>query len=281
MKKAIGIITQSCLIADFYRGILEELFDDIAEIFTYSLDNGTLRELKECDLYVRAVTSYDLIHYSWAEPYFPPEERTVYMDLTFSRRAADRVCAYPPGTTALLVNQNRHMAMESISQLYHIGLKGIQLLPYAPEMETVPEAELAFAPGEVDLVPPGIQAVDLGPRFPTANTVCEIALKLGDAFFLESKKFARYTLSLADVDYSLQRISSDNLTMENKLEMILNTLDEGIVCTNENGQVNLINKTAQQLLGVRRMDALGCPAAEVFPELPFDTGASGHTWKGD
>ena len=118
MKKAIGIITQSCLIADFYRGILEELFDDIAEIFTYSLDNGTLRELKECDLYVRAVTSYDLIHYSWAEPYFPPEERTVYMDLTFSRRAADRVCAYPPGTTALLVNQNRHMAMESISQLY-------------------------------------------------------------------------------------------------------------------------------------------------------------------
>lgn len=276
MKKAIGIITQSCLIADFYRGILEELFDDIAEIFTYSLDNGTLRELKECDLYVRAVTSYDLIHYSWAEPYFPPEERTVYMDLTFSRRAADRVCAYPPGTTALLVNQNRHMAMESISQLYHIGLKGIQLLPYAPEMETVPEAELAFAPGEVDLVPPGIQAVDLGPRFPTANTVCEIALKLGDAFFLESKKFARYTLSLADVDYSLQRISSDNLTMENKLEMILNTLDEGIVCTNENGQVNLINKTAQQLLGVRRMDALGCPAAEVFPELPFDTGASGQ-----
>lgn len=276
MKKAIGIITQSCLIADFYRGILEELFDDIAEIFTYSLDNGTLRELKECDLYVRAVTSYDLIHYSWAEPYFPPEERTVYMDLTFSRRAADRVCAYPPGTTALLVNQNRHMAMESISQLYHIGLKGIQLLPYAPEMETVPEAELAFAPGEVDLVPPGIQAVDLGPRFPTANTVCEIALKLGDAFFLESKKFARYTLSLADVDYSLQRISSDNLTMENKLEMILNTLDEGIVCTNENGQVNLINKTAQRLLGVRRMDALGCPAAEVFPELPFDTGASGQ-----
>ena len=50
MKKTIGIITQSCLIADFYRGILEELFDDIAEIFTYSLDNGTLRELKECDL---------------------------------------------------------------------------------------------------------------------------------------------------------------------------------------------------------------------------------------
>ena len=57
MKKAIGIITQSCLIADFYRGILEELFDDIAEIFTYSLDNGTLRELKECDLYVRAITA--------------------------------------------------------------------------------------------------------------------------------------------------------------------------------------------------------------------------------
>lgn len=269
MKKAVGIITQSYLIGDFYRSILTKLFDDIAEFFTYSLDNGTLRDLKECDLYVRAVTSYDLIRYSWAEPYFPSEDRTVYMNLTFTRHAVDVVCAYPSGTTALLVNQSRHMAMESISQLYHIGLKGVQLLPYAPEMEAVPEAELAFAPGEVDLVPSGIRAVDLGPRFPSANTVCEIALKLGNAFFLESKKFARYTASLADVDYSLQRISSANLTMENKLEIILNTLDEGIVCTDESGRVNLINKTAQRLLGVRRKDTLGRSAAEMFPELTF------------
>lgn len=168
MKKTIGIITQSCLIADFYRGILEELFDDIAEIFTYSLDNGTLRELKECDLYVRAVTSYDLIHYSWAEPYFPPEERTVYMDLTFSRRAAERVCAYPPGTTALLVNQNRHMAMESISPALPHWAQGHPTAALCPRNGNRARGGAGFCPRRGRSGASGYSGSGPGPQVPTA-----------------------------------------------------------------------------------------------------------------
>lgn len=274
MKKTIGILTKNSRIAAFYRSILEPLFGDTAQLSTYSLDDGSLRRLPERDLYVRAITSYDLIQYAWAEPYLPTGEQTVYIDLTFSRKAVDTVRAYPPGTEALLVNQSQHMAMESISQLYHIGLRNIKLLPYAPEMDTVPPVELAFAPGESELVPPGIRTVDLGPRLPTANTVCEIALKLGDPFFLESSRFSRYIDSLSDVDYSLQKISSDNLTMENKLEIILNALEDGIVCTDERGCVTLINKTAQRMLGVRRSDVLGRATAQALPILPFDAEAN-------
>ena len=78
------------------------------------------------------------------------------------------------------------------------------------------------------------------------------------------------------MDYSLQTISSKNLTAENRLEIILNSLDEGIVCVNENGRVTLINKEARRMLNVSRSEALGRPAAEVFPELSFETGDA-HT----
>ena len=96
----------------------------------------------------------------------------------------EQLCTYPPATKALLVNQIQHMAMESITQLYHLGAGNIEFLPYYPGMEEIPPVTLAFAPGELDLVPPGItRIVDLGCRLLTANTISKIASKLDDPFF--------------------------------------------------------------------------------------------------
>ena len=228
--KTLGIISRRRCMADFYGQLLAGLFDGVAEVERYSLEAGTLRELRSCDLYLNTATDYDLMRNSWARRYLPPESRTVRSAVTFTKKALEILRAYPKGTRALLANQTRHMAMESIAQLYHLGISNIEFFPYYPEIETVPQAEVAFAPGDLDMAPPGMPAVDLGARWLTANTVCELALKLGAAQFLESAQFAGYTAALAEVDYSLQKISYHNLSMENKLELILNALDSGIVC---------------------------------------------------
>ena len=267
--KTLGIISRRRCMADFYGQLLAGLFDGVAEVERHSLEAGTLRELRSCDLYLNTATDYDLMRNSWARRYLPPESRTVRSAVTFTKKALEILRAYPRGTRALLANQTRHMAMESIAQLYHLGISNIEFFPYYPEIETVPEAEVAFAPGDLDMAPPGMPAVDLGARWLTANTVCELALKLGAAQFLESARFAGYTAALAEVDYSLQKISYHNLSMENKLELILNALDSGIVCVDEEGIVTLVNRAAQELLCITQDQVLGAPAAEVLPELPL------------
>lgn len=272
MKKTLGIISKSKSMADFYAGLLSGLFGGTAEIYASSLEDGSIRKLRDCDLYLVSVTSYDLIYHSWAKDFLPPEARTVQASVTFSMEAVEALRAYPEGTKALLVNQTRHMAMESISQLYHLGISNIEFLPYYPGAEKPLGSSAVFTPGEAELAPPGADVVDLGSRRLTANTVCEIALRLGNPAFLESREFAAYAAALADVDYSLQTLSYNSLTMESKLELILNALDAGIVCEDEDGRITLVNRAAEEQLCSSGERLLGRPAAEALPELPFDGG---------
>jgi transcriptional regulator with PAS, ATPase and Fis domain len=271
VKKTIGIISQRSGMADFYKKQLLELFGDVAEISVYNVEDQTIRSLRECDLYLSTSTSYDLMRNGWARSYLPSGSKVVQSRITFTKASLELLRTYPDGTRAMLVNQNQHMALESIAQLYHLGVSNIEFLPCYPEIDAVPDVKLAFVPGEPELVPEGVShVVDLGCRSLTANTISEIALKIGNSFFLESAKFARYTATLATVDYSLQEISYNNLTMENKLEIILNSLEAGIVCIDEKDVVTLINRAARKLLCVSRSAILGQPVSQVLPFLPFD-----------
>ena len=272
MKKTLGIISKSRRMADFYARLLNGLLGAAADIYAWSLEDESVRKLRSCDLYLVSVTSYDLIYHSWAKALLPPEARTVQASVTFTQEAIELLRGCAPGTRALLVNQTRHMAMESISQLYHLGVSNIEFVPCYPGAEDLPDLTVAFSPGETELAPPGVVPVDLGHRWLTANTVCELALRLGDPAFLESREFIAYAAALAEVDYSLQTLSYNSLSMESKLELILNALDAGSVCVDEKGLITLMNRAAEEQLCARGEELLGLPAAEALPELPFVKG---------
>lgn len=274
MKKTIGIISHLLRIAEYYGGQLRELLGDCAEVFPYSLEDGSVRRMRPCDIYLLTCTSYELMRDSWAKKFFPPDELMVQYAITFSKSAVELLRAYPRGTQALLVNQNKHMAMECITQLYHLGIDNIEFFPYAPEMGAVPHVDLAFVLGPSELGETDIPVVDLGMRRLTANTICELALKMGNSAFLESPQFSDYIAGLASVDYSLQKLSYENLTMENKLELILNALDDGIVCVDASGRITLVNNAALSLLGMESEKLVGHMASQALPELSFAKGSS-------
>lgn len=273
MKKTIGIISQRRAMAVFYGKIFQELAGSTADICIGAAEDDSIRSMPKADLYISSITSYDLLRDGSIREYVREDLHAIRMDVTFSKAAIDLLRTYPEGTKALLVNQNKHMTMECIAQLYHLGISNIEFYPCYPGVENLPMIGLAITVGEPDLVPETVDhAVDIGSRLPSANVICEAALRLGNAFFLESDRFKKNRNRLANIDYSLQTISSNNLTAENRLEIILNALEEGIVCVNERGTVTLINKTARKMLNVSRGEVIGRPAAEVFPELPFDVG---------
>ncbi|MBQ9662956.1 MAG: PAS domain-containing protein [Oscillospiraceae bacterium] len=273
MKKTIGIVSHRQSMAEFYGQVFQELFGDEVDIVVGATENDSVWQMGKADLYVSSVTSYDVMQDSRISEYVNEMPEAIRMDVTFSKAAIDLLRTYPDGTKALLVNQNTHMVMECITQLYHLGITNIEFYPCYPGIDRLPAADLTFTVGEPDLVPEGMgHVVDIGSRLPSANTICETALKLGDAFFLEGKRFKRYRNRLASVDYSLETISSNNMTAENRLEIILNALDVGIVCVNKQFEVVLINKTARKMLNVSRSEVLGKPASEVLPELYAEFG---------
>ena len=277
MKKTLGIISHRPAMAEFYGAVFRELFGDSVEIYTGAAEDESLRQMPSADLYLSSLTSYDMLQDSRIQQYVERMTPAIRMDVTFSRAAVDLLRTYPEGTKALLVNQNKHMVMECIAQLYHLGISNIEFYPCYPGIDHPSVSGLTFTVGEPDLVPEFAgRVIDIGSRLPTANVICEVALKLGNAFFLEGKRFKKYRNRLASVDYSLETISYNNLTAENRLELILNALEEGIVCFNERNEVTLINKTAREMLGVSRSEVLGRHIQTALPELPFDP-----EWKTD
>ncbi|MDU1909781.1 sigma-54 interaction domain-containing protein [Fusobacterium sp.] len=267
MKKSIGIISKASSIANFYKDILSQVFTDNIDIYTYSIEEKTIKLLHNCDLYLLSATSDDIKKYKWAEDFLPPESKTVKADIVFSKKAIDILKKYPVGTKALIVNQNKHMTMESLSQLTHLGISNIEFFLYYPKMKKVPSVDLAFATGEKELIPSKISnCIDLGCRKLSVNTIYEIALKLDLTFVLKEKEFENYINSLAVKNYSLQKISYNNLTTELKLEAILNSLDSGVIIMDEQNNITMINDVAKNLLQLK-FNILGKSIKEVFPWL--------------
>ena len=120
MRKTIGIISHRRAMAEFYGDIFRELFKDFAEIFIAAAEDHNIRSMPKADLYISSVTSYDLRGDSELREFINGELKPIRMDVTFSRAAVDLLQTYPEGTKAMLVNQNKHMTMECIAQLYHL-----------------------------------------------------------------------------------------------------------------------------------------------------------------
>ena len=78
----------------------------------------------------------------------------------------EKILALPRSEKILLVNESEESTLESINLMKKIGFDFLQFVPYYPGCH-IPDQKIriAITPGEIDLVPPGIDAVyDLGPR---------------------------------------------------------------------------------------------------------------------
>lgn len=271
MKKRIGIITMNIETAGFYKGLLDSLFGGFAEAIPYSFEDRSVYSMLSCDLYLLSSTSYDLGRNAELLELIPEEALIVKSRLTFTKEAISKLSGFKKGTKALLANQSQHMALESISQLYHLGISNIEFQPFYPELGKVQEAELVVAPGELRYVPENVgQVVDLGCRVLSIDTISEIALKLGNSTFLESEAFERYALSLAAADYSLKELTLSNLTLENKLEIIINSLDVGIVMMDENGSITIANTAAEEILNLGSGGLVGKSVDSILPAIQLE-----------
>ncbi|MEN6391763.1 MAG: sigma 54-interacting transcriptional regulator [Syntrophomonas sp.] len=88
------------------------------------------------------------------------------------------------------------------------------------------------------------------------------------------------TVPVVDTDNKLVGVSGKleyvretlNLTSKAKahLESIFQAMNEGIVATDEKGQIVHINRAAEKLFGIDVCDVIGQPITDIFPELSFD-----------
>ncbi len=274
MAKKLVLVTQAASTAPTYVQRLFQFFGSNITLESFSVERNDYPAMPtDADLYIVAATSTDA--FSQVLSLVPPERKVVSPSITFFKKEIDALCQLPRGTRAMLVNLSVQMAIETIAELNRLGVTQIEFTPVYPGSSYPPNVELAITPGEARYVPPTtLRVLDLGPRVFSADTLLEIALKLGFTWFPKSAEFRAYADSLADQGQSLASLWSANLKTETYLDILMGALETGILGVDMEDRVFAANSLAETMLGLRRDDLIGHSLMLACRELASQAPAS-------
>lgn len=170
----------------------------------------------------------------------------------------DKLFEIAPGTDVLLVNDMVSTANQTVALLQTLGIDHINYYSYAPQMINCPHLKTAITPGEKELVPDFVEhVIDIKIRLIDITTLVEILLQLkilnGYADFLSAKY-------IQDIIYLIKnsvKMIKYNEKVKTQLQTILHTVHDGIVATDEEGNISVVNPVAEQLLDVKSEQVLG------------------------
>lgn len=271
MKKKIAIVALDGQAGRFYAKQVRELFGARVAVTSYSVRDGSVRELERADLYMVSTDAFESV--DDLRQYIPIDGEVMEIQVTFLWEVVRQLQSIPAGTRVLFVNLSDKMAREAVSRLNQLGVNQLIFEMYYPgcPLDVRPgEYDMVITPDEKRYAPDCIQTVlDIGQRVITATTMTEAALRLGLDELLETARFKAYQNAVAANTYSFDRVFNRSRRLESQFELLMEILDEGMIGVNEKGEVFACNRKAEEIARVNRKLAIGRKAEMVYPDLPF------------
>ena len=157
-----------------------------------------------------------------------------------------------------------------------LGLDHVEYLPWVPGLP-VPVAGIAVTPGATHLVPPGIgRIINIGLRPIDLSTLMDIVFTCGIPRDVVNSISFEYTRAMVRLNQQLMTALTEVRESSARLEVLMGSLDEGVVYVDRSGIVVVCNRSAQELLGLREKTLMGKQlSAVVGGELINETLSSG------
>ena len=271
MKQDVAVISLDAYAGQFYAQQVQELFGDRVEVCSYSVRDGTVKQMpRKYALYMVTTDAFNSL--GDLHQYVPIDGELMEIHVTFRWEVIHLLRNLPADKQALFVNLSEKMCREAVTRLNQLGVNQLVFDLYYPgaALPDMEQYDFVITPQEARYVPAGAKRIiDIGQRVCDSSTMIEAALRLGQEDLLESAAFEEYQREVAANTYSFDRVFARGLRLESQFEMLMEILDEGIVGVNERGEVFACNHKLEELTGVPRREALQRPAELVYPFLPF------------
>lgn len=274
MKKRVAVMCVSKKSNEFYSNYLEDIFAETIDFFYYSLDENGFENMIKADLYLVCSTSSNVFEYSMS--CIPENSNVVISSITFKKNSIKKVKQIPKDSNVLMVNLSKNMAMEAISTLNRIGINDINFIPLGPidnmkDIKEYKDIKIAVTCGESRYIPDFVEEViDLGGRVFTERVLVEMILKLDISEIMCTKPFKSYIQELAERDYGIDELSRKVSNIELKFDLVLDSIDIGVIGIDVNNRIFEFNKAAENILHMKKDDALGKTTDESLPFMPLN-----------
>lgn len=242
----IAVIASKKDFAEYIKHNLEIFFKPFAIINAYSIDDiRTMDVISERIVVISAYTIFKAVRTKISE-------NTILQTFTqtLSKENVARLEKASIHEKALLVNIDYRTCMQVITQLYEAGFQNIDFVPYyGDESSRDKSITIAVTPGESQLIPPGMKkVVDIGDRVVDLNCIIELADKIGAQGIFDSPRAQAAKANIISTPWGIDRIFSENESTNEKIKVLIEYIQDGVIITDPMGRIYLSNKKAQSIL---------------------------------
>ncbi len=263
MKK-IMIVSKYRNTAEFYARQLKRIFASGLSISICVLDEKVFDPEFYPDLVLISTPSI----LGDAKKYLKISCEIIFAKCSFSQSGLDVIKSIPRGSKALLVNIAPEPVYETISLIYQLGYRDLDIYPYYPGYIVERNIEIAITPNEEHLVPNHIKEIyNIGDRVIDISSIIDISTILGLEDNVVNIKTGEKSTEIVPSSVGFESMMLKKYRLEGQFDAIIDYLSEGIIGISARGKINLLNEYAAHYLDLSKSAVLGGLIDEIWPEL--------------
>ncbi|MBB6482665.1 sigma-54 interaction domain-containing protein [Spirochaeta isovalerica] len=271
--KSIAIVTDSIIkgkrlsnLGEIVKANILDVFGSNVLVKNYFIDTLTPESMIKEDIIVIMASS----RASKVRRYTSHPENIIVAKRTFSKKSIAPLYDIPEGSDVLIVNDDIETVLESISSLYHIGIKNVNLIPFISGKD-YNHIKYAVSPSEPELIPENIENVfDVGHRVLDISTMLLIinTLKIDDK--KTQQNLYNYYQEIFSSNEGIVQNYNSLLARTEELDQLLDLSHDGILLTDKEGKILIYNKKFKEIFDLKgklRDQNIGEILKEIDPAI--------------
>ncbi|BEP29804.1 sigma 54-interacting transcriptional regulator [Helicovermis profundi] len=174
----------------------------------------------------------------------------VVIKRTFLKKGINQLFQIPNDSDVLVVNDDIETVLNSISSLYQIGIKHVNLIPYEKDKD-YHKIKYAITPSENELVPNYIKNIyDVGNRMVDVSTILLIMSKLNINDKVTQQNLYNYYQNLFSSNNAITENFNNLLFRTEEIDNLLDLSHDGILLTDKDGKILICNAKFKEIFNI-------------------------------
>ncbi|MBN2797359.1 MAG: sigma 54-interacting transcriptional regulator [Clostridia bacterium] len=163
----------------------------------------------------------------------------------------DSLFKIPKGEKVYVVNDAEPTTIQFMEHLENIGLEDLKMVPYYPGTKTDPLVRYAISPGTLNYMPDHVEhMINIGPRLFGIETIHQILKATGLLDSLGRSYSEKYLSKVIDITKRSARYASEVSSLNERLNLIMSSIDEGIMVIDAKNKISIMNKPLVSFLNL-------------------------------
>ena len=257
MNRKVTILAIDEQVSRFFKSELKKIFSDLLSIDYRYPDMEVVNQVYNTDLIL--YTDPEILNIMVDK--IKCDAPTLMMKRTITKETLNRIREIPPGKKVLVSNINQYMANETMALFYQLGITDVQFYPYYEGKSSYPEEiEYIIVPEDeaYDFLP-DIEAeiILIGNRVFDISNILDILSILRIDSVNSERIIKKYLIKVPTIWYAFDYGWENRRILLNQWELLLDELMSGVIVTDQEKQIELINNKAKNILNIKKQEIVG------------------------